>query len=373
MINGLCLYLVRSIQAKPYPEAVTLVRKRPLRSSLASNVGTTTTSKMTRSSVLLNVDSESDDDLDLRSYLNEDSKLAVETPKNLQPDGGMAKNQRNAVVEFGANVVLNPGSSEMPSNKTGVLHSNLLSFGESSKIGEISISTHTISAQEISDCADREEMKLTDSPVETLRRPKHRSVLRVVDDDSTEDESDASQPSFSFHRSSREKKESADRVSNRVASCAEEMNVEETSPGDSSGDTLSLEQDDLCDSPTILQHADMHSQVEKKDLQTLVGGECLALDSPSETTTVDGEQISANTIVTSDAQQTSLLCATIEEEQKAIDRKVSSQEENSGQGMQRNRSEVAEKAAAAAEWRQQVLLGLAAEESCSSRYNLKLK
>lgn len=269
-------------------------------------------------------------------------------------------------MSFGANVVSDPESSEIQSN---TVDSSAGTLENNSKVKTNSATGQTKLRNENSSSEGGvvPESKTTNNDVglmdtdqenqaETIRPPKRRSVLRpAFTDDSTDDESDLSQPMFSLRFPGKETS-----VSSEVPDSGGVAEVHDQDPlasqsltpqsesqgmvGKSVLDTMAADGEELLPSQGLLE-SDLTSKNQ-------------IADTPEEGT-FDVAGTSSSTASSSISQAKERFA---EEEKEVVD--VDSGE---SERVRRTRSAAAEKAAAAAERRQQMTSRRNLRETCPSR------
>ena len=250
--------------------------------------------------------------------------------------------QGSSDVLFAADVVLEPDSSDIQSNTVD-------SSSQSKLDGVLPESTKSEDGVCLMDTDQENE-------AEVIRPPKRRTVLRpVLDDDSTDDENDLSQSTFST------------RFPGQETSVGCEI-------GDGGEDRGSTNDQDPLASQSVTQENESQTMVGKSILETMATSDDELLPSQD---LLESDETSNKTIVetleegiyevtgTSSAASSSMDQG---EERIAVEEKlVVDVDSSESQHWRRMRSDAAEKAAAAAESRQRMTSRRDLREACSSR------
>ena len=137
--------------------------------------------------------------------LTNDGKTTKSHAKIKTADTNMSVQNGNSDVLFGAGVILDANSSELRSNTFGA---SVKSPGKDSNAKKVfkTSESKVKDKKEINqpdnqtNKGDAISMEVDENQADNIQPSKRRSILRPLDDDSTDDERDMSQPIFSLHR-----------------------------------------------------------------------------------------------------------------------------------------------------------------------------
>ena len=283
----------------------------------------------------------------------------------------------HGIVEllFGADVVLDSKKNEVQSN---VLNSSVKVLGKGNE--EINKSTSSENKLEGENSVQEGE-GLSEANADTdgnqsdfIQPPKRRSIVRLLDDDSTDDEGNLSQPVFSLHLPTKEASADCEMPSSK-----EDNITESTMPIGEGNDEVILDDVVPLDSPSLMTQSESQGNLGKSILETMATNDETLLPSQalSEAGSVSHKLITE--IIEDSSNYTSSSSSAVRptakrgaegftgEEQLTID-----VDSDNSRHLRQMRSDVAEKAAAAAMKRQQgTSKGQELREACSSRYNIR--
>ena len=266
---------------------------------------------------------------------------------------------------FGANVVLDSNVSETGSNTFDTSHQTLGNQGNEakSKTSENKLDGQTSVSKDEGlpeDNIDKDEcfMDTDENQADIIRPPKHRSVLRSLDDDSTDDENDMSQPVFSLRFQPKEP--SAD--SEMSSSKEENDNGLQTSIVEGGDEDISDNAVPL-DSQPLTTQSESQGILGKSILETMsTDGETLLPSQALSEAGLTSHKLITETLEDSNTTKSSSSASrpqTKREKERCNEEEKFTVDVDSydSQHMRQKRSEAAERAAAAAMRRQQGMTG----------------
>ena len=271
-------------------------------------------------------------------------------------DTNISLQNGNSDVLFGAGVILDINTSELQSNTFGA---SVKSPGKDNnakkdfKTSESKVKDKKEGTKELNqpdnqtNKGDAISMEVDENQADNIQPPKRRSILHSLDDDSTDDERDMSQPIVSLHRTKGDTSVDVDGSSSK-----EEKG---SKLGESVVDADNVA---LLDSQSILTQSGSQENLGKSILDTLT----------TENQGVLEPELLSNNSLTKGF--TSTTKRTVKREGDSLTIDLDSED---SQNVQQKRSEAADKAAAAAERRQRLLTrGQPPRDALSSRSLLSI-
>lgn len=288
--------------------------------------------------------------------LSSDGKTTKSHAKIKTADTNISVQNGNSDVLFGAGVILDANASELQSNTFGA---SVKSPGKDNnakkdfKTSESKVKDKKEGTKELNqpdnqtNKGDAISMEVDENQADNIQPPKRRSILHSLDDDSTDDERDMSQPIFSLHRTKGDTSVDVD-----VSSSREEKG---SKLGESVVDADNVA---LLDSQSILTQSGSQENLGKSVLDTLT---------TENQGVLEPELLSNNS---STEGFTSTTKRTVKREGDSLTIDLDSED---SQNAQQKHSEAADKAAAAAERRQRLLTrGQPPRDTLSSRSLLSI-
>ena len=288
--------------------------------------------------------------------LTNDGKITKSHAQIKTADTNMSAQNGNSDVLFGAGVILDANASELQSNTFGA---SVKSLGKDSnakkdfRTSESKVKDKKEGMKEVNQSynqtnkGDVISMKVDENQADNIQPPKHRSILRPLDDDSTDDERDMSQAIFSLHHSNGDTSVDVDGSSSK-----EEKG---SKLGESVADAASVA---LLDSQSVLTQSGSQENLGKSILDTLT---------TENQGVMEPESLSNNSSTEGFTLTTK---RTVKREGESLTIDLGSED---SQNAQRKRSEATDKAAAAAVRRQRLLTrGQPPRDAPSSRSLLSI-
>lgn len=286
--------------------------------------------------------------------LSNDGKTTKSHAKIKTADTNISVQNGNSDVLFGAGVILDANASELQSSTFGA---SVKSLGKDSnaikdfKTSESKVKDKKEGTKEVNqpdnqtNKGDAISMEVDENQADNIQPSKRRSILRPLDDDSTDDERDMSQPIFSLHRTKGDTSVDVDGSKEEKGSKLGEPVVD--------ADNVAL-----LDSQSILTQSGSQENLGKSILDTLT----------NENQGVMKPELLSNNSSTEGF--TSTTKRTVKREGDSLTIDLDSED---SQNARQKRSEAADKAAAAAERRQRLLTrGQPPRDALSSRSLLSI-
>lgn len=271
-------------------------------------------------------------------------------------DSNTSLQNGNSDVLFGTGVILDANTSELQSNTFGA---SVKSPGKDNnakkdfKTSESKVKDKKEGTKEVNqpdnqtNKGDAIAMEVDENQADNIQPSKRRSILRPLDDDSTDDERDLSQPIFSLHRTKGDSSADVDGSSSKKE--------KDSKLGESVVDADNVA---LLDSQSILTQSGSQENLGKSILETLT----------NENQDVMKPELLSNNSSTEGV--TSTTRRTVKREGDSLTIDLDSED---SQNARQKRSETAAKAAAAAERRQRLLTrGQPPRDTLSSRSLLSI-
>ena len=289
--------------------------------------------------------------------LSNDGKTTKSHAKIKTGDTNISVQNGNSDVLFGAGVILDANTSELQSNTVGA---SVKSPGKDNnakkdfKTSESKVKDKKEGTKELNqpdnqtNKGDAISMEVDENQADNIQPPKRRSILHSLDDDSTDDERDMSQPIVSLHRTKGDTSVDVDGSSSK-----EEK-------GSKLGEAV-VDADNvaLLDSQSILTQSGSQENLGKSVLDTLT---------TENQGVLEPELLSNNSSTEGFTSTTKRTVVKREGDSLIIDL-----DSEDSQNAQQKRSEAADKAAAAAERRQRLLTrGQPSRDTLSSRSLLSI-
>ena len=288
--------------------------------------------------------------------LTNDGKITKSHAQIKTADTNISAQNGNSDVLFGAGVILDANASELQSNTFGA---SVKSLGKDSnakrdfRTSESKVKDKKEGMKEVNqpynqtNKCDVISMKVDENQADNIQPPKHRSILRPLDDDSTDDERDMSQAIFSLHHSKGDTSVDVDGSSSK-----EEKG---SKLGESVADADNVA---LLDSQSVLTQSGSQENLGKSILDTLT---------TENQGVMEPESLSNNSSTEGFTLTTK---RTVKREGESLTIDLDSED---SQNAQRKRSEAADKAAAAAVRRQRLFTrGQPPRDAPSSRSLLSI-
>ena len=338
---------------RPKPSVITSSKK-------ASHVTKNDSSSASVSADQQNLRPKDDERSYVRKEVSSKSNMGLtndgKTTKSHAPiktgDTNISLQNGNSDVLFGTGVVLDTNTSELQSNTFGA---SVKSPGKDNnakkdfKTSESKVKDKKEGTKELNqpdnqtNKGDAISMEVDENQADNIQPPKRRSILHSLDDDSTDDERDMSQPIVSLHRTKGDTSVDVDSSSSK----------EEKGRSVVDADNVAL-----LDSQSILTQSGSQENLGKSVLDTLT----------TENQGVFEPELLSNNSSTKGF--TSTTKRTVKREGDSLTIDLDSED---SQNVQQKRSEAADKAAAAAERRQRLLTrGQPPRDTLSSRSLLSI-
>ena len=320
---------------RPKPSVITSSKK-------ASRVAKNDSSSASVSADQQNLRPKDDETSSVKKQMSSKSNLGLsndgKTTKSHAPiktgDTNISVQNGNSDVLFGAGVILDANTSELQSNTVGA---SVKSPGKDNnakkdfKTSESKVKDKKEGTKELNqpdnqtNKGDAISMEVDENQADNIQPPRRRSILHSLDDDSTDDERDLSQPIVSLHRTKGDTSVDVDSSSSK----------EEKGRSVVDADNVAL-----LDSQSILTQSGSQENLGKSVLDTLT----------TENQGVFEPELLSNNSSTKGFTSTTKRTVKREGDSLTIDL-----ESEDSQNARQKRSEAGDKAAAAAERRQQLL------------------
>lgn len=284
--------------------------------------------------------------------LSNDGKTTKWHAKIKTGDTNISVENGNSDVLFGAGVILDTNSSELQSNTFGA---SVKSPGKDNnakkdfKTSESKVKDKKEETKEVNQTNkdDAISMEVDENQADNIQPPKRRSILHPLDDDSTDDERDMSQPIVSLHRTKGDTSVDVDGSSSK-----EEKG---SKLGESVVDADNVA---LLDSQSILTQSGSQENLGKSILDTL---------------TTENQGVLEPELLSNNSSTEGFTSTTKRTVKREVDSLTIDLDSEDSQNGRQKRSEAADKAAAAAERRQRLLTrGQPPRDALSSRSLLSI-